>query len=88
MQILIDTSGDVHCVYGESIDLASIGDLHIRRASHVEPDEAGTWRADLSPVGGPTLGPFPSRSTALAAEGRWLSANWLPSPLPHAQYTP
>ena len=84
MEIVIDPSGGARCVYGESIDLASIGDLRIRRASHVEPDEAGTWRADLLPVGGPMLGPFPSRSMALAAEGRWLSANWLLSPLPHA----
>ncbi|MGB7160773.1 MAG: hypothetical protein WBD40_22100 [Tepidisphaeraceae bacterium] len=76
-EIVVDISGNVRCVYGESIDLHSIGDLHIRRASHVEPDESGAWRADLSPVGGPTVGPFPSRSAALAAESSWLSANWL-----------
>ena len=84
MEIVIDTAGDVRCVYGETIDLASIGDPSIRRASHVEPGEGGAWRADLSPVGGPVLGPFPSRSVALAAEDDWLSANWLHAPHYHA----
>ena len=41
------------------------------RASHVEPynDE---WTADMKPVGGPFLGPFPTRELALTAERRWL----------------
>ena len=52
------------------------GDLAIRRASHVEPDAAGRWWADLAPVGGPRLGPFDRRSEALAAELRWLERHW------------
>jgi hypothetical protein len=32
---------------------------------------------DLSPVSGPTLGPFQNRSEALAAERSWLLTNWL-----------
>jgi hypothetical protein len=77
MHIVVDAAGEARCVYGEAIDLASLGALRIRRASHVEPDDGGAWRADLSPVGGPMLGPFVSRGPALAAEHEWLCANWL-----------
>jgi hypothetical protein len=31
----------------------------------------------MSPVHGPVLGPFPSRSDALTAERQWLEAHWL-----------
>lgn len=54
------------------------GRLSIRRASHVEPviTDGCTlgWQADLSPSGGPILGPFASRREALAAERLWLQA--------------
>jgi hypothetical protein len=78
MQLLIDPGGTVRCVYAEAIDLTALGTPSIRRASHVEPDEHGQWWSDLSPVGGPRLGPFPSRTPALDAEHAWLEANWLP----------
>lgn len=71
-ELLIDPVGIVSAIYDESIDLRSIGDLSIRRASHVEPDATGRWTADLSPVDGPLLGPFETRSDALAAEVAWL----------------
>jgi hypothetical protein len=71
-QLVIDTNGTARCVYAEDIDLASIGSIEIPRASHVEPDVAGRWWAQLSPVGGPLLGPFQLRSEALQAEVRWL----------------
>ena len=77
MQLVIDLKGTVRCVYGETIDLATIGPATICRGSHVEPTDAGTWTADLSPVNGPLLGPFKTRSEALAAEVEWLHANWL-----------
>ena len=77
MQLVISTNGLVHCIYAESLDLASLGHLSISRGSHVEPDAIGQWRVDLSPVGGPVLGPFPHRSTALAAENEWLESFWL-----------
>ena len=35
MQLHIDPHGTLQCVYGEVIDLASLGPLLIRRASHV-----------------------------------------------------
>ena len=80
MQLLVERTGTVRCLYGEMIELTSLGPLSIARASHVEPTPAGTWLADLSPVCGPVLGPFACRSAALAAEAAWLEANWLSSP--------
>jgi len=77
MQLVIDPQGSIRCVYAEAIDLSLIGNVSIRRASHVEPDDRGRWWADLSPVNGPVLGPFDRRGTALNAEQQWLEANWL-----------
>lgn len=77
MNIVIRPNGSLRCVYDEALDLNLLGKLEIRRASHVEPDEAGKWWADLSPVSGPRLGPFHHRSEALSAERDWLEQNWL-----------
>jgi len=74
MQLLFTATGCICFVYDEALDLASLGQTSIRRASHVEPDEAGQWWADLAPVAGPKLGPFARRSDALAAEAAWLDA--------------
>ena len=76
MELFIETAGSVRCVYGEEIDLHQLGQMTIRRGSHVEPTDDGRWTADLSPVGGPTLGPFNARSAALKAEAGWLG-RWL-----------
>jgi hypothetical protein len=80
MQLIIEAGGGVRGIYGEEIDLAALGPARISRASHVEPDESGRWVADLSPVGGPVLGPFEKRSEALGAEVDWLVENWLICP--------
>jgi hypothetical protein len=48
------------------------GATSLRRASHVEPTADARWTADLSPVGGPVLGPFETRCEALDAERGWL----------------
>ena len=78
MQIVIETNGNARCVYCETIDLAILGRVNVRRASHVEPNDDGYgWTADLSPVDGPVLGPFNHRSEALHAELQWLESNWL-----------
>ena len=77
MELVIKPEGEVRCIYGESIPLHRLGQISIRRGSHVEPDEAGNWHADMSPVKGPRLGPFETRSQALAAEVDWLNQNWL-----------
>ena len=77
MKLLIEPSGNLRCIYGEAIELNQLGSLTIKRGSHLEPDQQGRWWADLTPAGGPTLGPFSSRSLALAAEVEWLEAHWL-----------
>ena len=77
MQLLIKADGGVRCLYDETLDLQGLGQLHIERGSHVEPDADGQWTADLSPVAGPLLGPFPNRSAALDAERDWLNQHWL-----------
>jgi hypothetical protein len=77
MQLVIERNGQIRGIYGEEIALDALGPLRIERASHVEPDDSGRWLADLSPVGGPTLGPYEKRSEALAAEVLWLEENWL-----------
>ena len=77
MQLVIKPGGSVRCVYSEELNLAGIGQLNIRRGSHVEPTSNGQWTADLSPVSGPVLGPFSFRSDALQAEQVWLEAHWL-----------
>lgn len=77
MELVISPQGDAQCVYAEAFDLHTLGSIQIRRASHVEPDEQGQWWADLSPVSGPKLGPFPQRSLALDAETEWLRERWL-----------
>ena len=77
MQLVIDPTGSMRCLYDETLPLADFGRLTISRGSIVEPTEAGHWTADLSPVGGPLLGPFATRSQALDAEREWLEAHWL-----------
>ncbi len=74
MERVVDAGGDVRCIYDEALDLHEIGKLQITRVSHVEPDVEGCWWADMGPVDGPVLGPFRSRSEALAAERGWLMA--------------
>jgi hypothetical protein len=77
MEIIVKPGGITNCIYSDGLPLAAIGKLTITRASHVEPREDGQWMADLSPVNGPTLGPFERRRDALAAEVEWLRTNWL-----------
>lgn len=77
MDIIIEADGNARLIYDESIDLHTIGQVEIRRGSHVEPTAGGQWMADLSPVDGPVLGPYRSRTEALAAEVKWLREFWL-----------
>jgi hypothetical protein len=79
MLLVVDSQGLAHCLYTEAVDLAQLGALNIRRASHVEPDRRGRWWADLAPVGGPKMGPFTQRSQALVIEAKWLEQHRLGS---------
>ncbi len=79
MELVIEPNGLAHCIYGEAIDLAELGQLEIVRASRVEPTSCGQWSVDLSPVDGPILGPYQRRSQALAREVAWLQEHWLKS---------
>lgn len=82
MKIVITPHGEIRCLYAEIVDLAVLGPLTISRASHVEPTADGEWTADMAPSDGPILGPFRTRSQALAAEIDWLLRNRLISEQP------
>ena len=77
MHLVVGTAGQLRCIYAEIIRLSALGAIDIRRASYVEPDANGRWFADLAPVGGPRLGPYDQRSSALRAEQNWLGQHWL-----------
>jgi hypothetical protein len=77
MELFITPGGIVRCLYDEVLPLRELGRVNISRASHVEPTSDGQWTADLSPVNGPVLGPFPLRSIALAAEHTFLKGTAL-----------
>lgn len=53
-------------------DMLSLGAGEIRRASHVEPTVDNRWGADLTPFGGPILGPFETHGEAIRAEVAWI----------------
>ncbi len=72
-RIVITPEGEVRFVYADALrGLLALGAGQIVRASHVEPTSEGQWVADLTPVGGPRLGPYPLRSLALQVEEDWL----------------
>ena len=75
--LTVAPDGTLRTLYDERLDLTSLGPVTIERASHVEPTPGGLWTADLSPVGGPVLGPFSMRSVALTAEAIWIEAHVL-----------
>jgi hypothetical protein len=65
-------------IYSDAIDYQPLakalgGEARVRRASEVEPVPGGGWSPDMRRVGGPeSLGVFPRRAEALAAEVAWL----------------
>lgn len=73
ISLCVRADGRVTGIYDDELaGLCDEGKARIERASHVEPAPDGGWTADLGPVGGPVLGPFPLRAEALAAEVQWL----------------
>jgi hypothetical protein len=77
MKLVIGPSGNLRTLYSEEIDLHQLGRVQISRGSYVEPNENGQWMVDLSPLSGPTLGPYSKRSEALQAEIEWIEERWL-----------
>lgn len=78
--IKVEPDGALTMVHRDDyVSLAEQGAVSIERASHVEPDREGLWWADLSPVGGPMLGPYKLRSEALQAELAWINVRHLDS---------
>jgi hypothetical protein len=77
MNLVVRSDGTVEYLYDDALDLVCLGRLTIARASHVEPNAAGQWTADLTPVDGPILGPFRTRTQALHAERIWLEEHRL-----------
>ena len=75
--ISFDKNGDALSIYSDAIDLNELGKTKIERASHVEPTDEGLWTADMSPVNGPVLGPFKTRTEALDTEVKWLEEHIL-----------
>ncbi len=80
VSIIFDPDGNVRHIYDDSlVELdRALGEFHVKRASHVEPTEDGMWTADMSPVGGPLLGPFRTHEIALAKEKAWLQKHDVP----------
>lgn len=71
--VTIRPDGGLEFIYNDDLALVlTEGQADVRRASHVEPASGGGWTADLTPSGGPVLGPYPLRREALAAELAWL----------------
>ncbi len=77
IDLVVSAGGDLRMIFDDRFDPRSVGRIKISRGSHVEPTVDGRWTADLSPVNGPMLGPFPKRSDALTAEVDWLRLHWL-----------
>lgn len=88
VDVFVDEDGAVRFIHSDSLTAALrplAAKTTIERASHVEPTPDGSgWLGDMAPVGGPVLGPFPTRAAALAAEHDWLIENDLPACLPCA----
>lgn len=77
VKLRIEPGGTVKAIYDDALApvfKALGGPTMTRRVSHVEPCDGG-WSADMGPVSGPVLGPFPLRQQALDAEREWLKEN-------------
>ena len=79
MGIVVEATGRLRFLWDDALaGMTGLGETMVHRASHVEPTGGARWSgwmADLSPVGGPTLGPFGTHGAAIKAERDWLQAN-------------
>lgn len=81
--IRVDVAGVLTFVWSDELyPLTVEGATAIYRASHVEPDIRGGWRADLSPIGGPVIGPYRLRRQAIEAEVEWIQDHVILNPTP------
>jgi len=76
--IFAETDGSVRCVYTESLDLSTLGTLHVDRASHVEFDNLAqcwvvTW-TEASEMRRSDCAKFLTRTEALRWEEEQLIA--------------
>ena len=70
--IRFDRAGRGHCLYTEAVDLAAIGQLAIRRATHVEFNNSRqAWQ--VRDLDGSLLYSSPSRAACLDWERQFLS---------------
>lgn len=90
MNLYVRPDGTLQAIYDDALNLQKIGDAAIHRASHVEPAAGlpNQWTADLTPVGGPVLGPFTTRRAALAAEIAWLDEKLARGPVSAQEAAP
>lgn len=81
-EIIVAPNGMLRFIYDDDLAamLQDIGSISVCRASHVEPENGGGWTADMSPCGGPVLGPYLTRKDALKAETHWIEQNGIPIP--------
>jgi hypothetical protein len=68
-------NGEAVFIYEDSHPCSDLGKESIQRASYVEPNHAGLWIPDLSPLGGPRLEGHENREQALECEVKWLEEN-------------
>jgi hypothetical protein len=66
----INDDGSMECLFTELIDLAEFGIGTLTRVSELDMDENGAWWAMV--YGGPTLGPYRTRSGAAEGEVAFL----------------
>jgi hypothetical protein len=71
---LVIKNGIITAIHDDALTpMFSLGDVTIKRASHVEPDRNGhEWSADMRPVGGRIMRGFKTRGAALKAEVDYL----------------
>lgn len=73
LEVTIGDDGTIQCLAPDDLDLTELGRCDVRRASHVEFDNAvQAWEVRLP--NGRLLGHFPTRGEALAHEVRYLNA--------------
>jgi hypothetical protein len=70
-------NGEIKYLYNETINLNSLGEADIQRASYVEPSD-DKWYVDFSPIGeDKIIKGFGTRSEAIKYEIKYIENNIL-----------